>query len=280
MKAIVISEKQLLAAQVKQVLTAEKGWAVSWLPNVAEAKAAIDNQTLVILDYEQEPVVAAATLKRVQESQRFNDATILLVGSRAGEPGLKEAVAGGAGGYVLKPLEEAALRAKAEELVKPVGTKTKLDVKLINPFINASIEVLKTTAQMEIRRKEIFLKKNYRMFGDISGVMGLSGQASGSVVVSMPGTLACLLVARMLGEEPAAEVNDSVRDGIGELINMISGHAKAALAGSEYHFMLSLPVVVTGRGHEIAHKTGAPCIVVVFEAGKEEFAIQVSLSPE
>ncbi|HOX06983.1 MAG TPA: chemotaxis protein CheX [Planctomycetota bacterium] len=280
MKAIVISEKQLLASQVRQVLGGSSGWSVSWAANIADAKASIDNQTLVILDYEQDPVVATATLKRVQEVQRFNDAPILLVGSKAVEPGLKEAVARGANGYVCRPLEGDSLRAKAEELTKPVGAKTKLDVRLINPFIGAAIEVMKTTVQMEIRRKEIFLKKNYRMFGDISGVMGLSGQASGSVVISMPGPLACLLVGKMLGEEPAAEVNDSVRDGIGELINQISGHAKATLAGSEYHFMLSLPVVISGRGHEIAHRTGAPCIVVVFDAGKEEFAIQVSLSPE
>lgn len=280
MRAIVISDKQLLAAQLRQALNGPGGWDVVWAPTPKEAQAHINSQSLLVLDFEQDPTAAEVILKDVQEARRFNDAPILLVGSRAEERRMQEAVGRGASGYLLRPFEEEEVRNRVEEATRPVGTKQKLDVRLINPFIHATAEIFRTTAQLEVQRKELFLKKDYRMFGDVSGVMGLSGQASGSVVISMPGRLACMLVGKMLGEEPQATVTDTVRDGIGELINMIAGHAKAALAGSEYHFLLSLPVVITGQGHEIAHRTGSPCIVVVFSTGQDEFAIQVALSPE
>ncbi len=281
MKAIVISEKSVLAGQVRQALSkCPAPWDVVPAPNAEKALPAIDPHSLVFLDYDLDPLVGRAALKTLLTAQDFRDVQVLLVGERSMETNMKDAVKAGAAGYVLRPLDDGALRSRAEEAVKPVGSRQKLDVRLINPFINATTEVFKTMAQMEVSRKDLFLKKNYHMFGDVSGVMGLTGVATGSVVISMPGQLACVLVGRMLGETPQADVTDSVRDGIGEMVNMIAGHAKAAFAGSEYHFTLSLPVVVTGGGHEIAHKTGAPCIVVVFEADGKEFAVQVSLSPE
>lgn len=279
MKAIVISEKQLLAGQFKQILGAPgDGWQVIWSQSAAEAASEIDNHSLVVLDCEGDGVTGM--LRDVQCNQGFNDAPILLVGGKGDEAGLRRGVAAGASGYVLRPLEEGVVRAKVGEVTRPVGGKQHLDVKLVNPFIEAALDVFRTASGMEIRRKDLFLKKNYRMFGDVSGVMGLSGEASGSVVISMPARLACEVVGRMLGEEPEAEVSEIVRDGIGEVINMIAGRAKAVLAGSEYHYTLSLPAVIVGHGHEIAHRSGAPCIVVIFEAGSDEFAIQVSLAPE
>ncbi len=133
--------------------------------------------------------------------------------------------------------------------------------------------------QVEIQRKKIFLKDDYKMMGDISGVMELNGAASGSVVVSMPSRLACLVVGNMLGEPPAEELTQDVRDAVGEIINMISGQAKASLVKTKYHFTISIPSVVTGPGHEIAHQKGTPNIVVLFEGSGFDFALQVCLAP-
>jgi chemotaxis protein CheX len=280
-KAIVVGGKQLLASQLKQILgSTGNGWGVVWSESAAKAEAELDAESMVVLDCDEDSGRAALSLKSVQGLQGFHDVPVLLVGSRTSESAMKGLLREGASGYVLRPLEEASVRSKVRDLTRPVGGACRLDVKLVNPFISAATEVMKTVTGIEIVRKDLFLKKNYRMFGDVSGVMGLSGEATGSVVISMPARLACLLVGRMLGEEPRAEVTDDVRDGIGEIVNMIAGRAKAILAGTEYHFTLSLPAVITGTGHEIAHRSGAPCIAVVFSAGEDEFALQISLSPE
>ncbi len=281
MKAIVISDKQLLPGQLTQILGAEgNGWEVVWVRDLPDVKAAADRQSLVVLDSECYGPDLPAQFKDLQKSLGYNDSPVLLVGGKAQEREIRKVLAMGANGYVLRPLEAEAVQRKVREVVQPVGTRTNLDVKLINPFIEATMEVFRTASGMEIIRKDLFLKKNYRMFGDVSGVMGLNGEASGTVVISMSSKLACDLVGRMLGEEPEPTVSETVRDGVGEVVNMIAGRAKAVLAGSEYHFQISLPAVIAGNGHEIAHKGGAPCIVVVFGVENEEFAIQVSLAPE
>ncbi len=154
-----------------------------------------------------------------------------------------------------------------------------VNVAFINPFIDATKTVFSTMCSMHIKREKLFLKDDHKMYGDVSGVMGLSGEATGSVVISLPEPLACRVVGNMLHEQPAASLNDDVCDGVGELINMISGHAKSALAKTPYHFTISIPSVVSGPGHEISHRKGTPNIVVLFQADAHRFAIQVCLAP-
>ena len=51
----------------------------------------------------------------------------------------------------------------------------------------------------------------------------MSGEATGSVVISLPTRLACEMIGRMLGEPPLAALDDCVCDGVAELINVIAG---------------------------------------------------------
>jgi chemotaxis protein CheX len=297
MKILMISDKLPLITQIKNAiekdfkfnlslnllqeeLISKVEWKMVLVRSLATIPAELDNETLIILDYDRDSATTGQLLNGIQHLQGYHDIPILLIGSPASEAQMKAGLAAGASAYLTTPLQIPVLLAKLSELLRPVGALQKVDVQFINPFIEATVSVLKTAAQMNVVRKRLFLKKNYRMFGDISGVMGLTGEASGAVVISLPARLACTVVGKMLGEAPPAEINDAVRDGVGELVNMVAGHAKAALTDSKYHYVLSLPVVITGTGHEIAHKSDSPCIVVVFEESGEELAIQVSLSPE
>jgi len=191
-------------------------------------------------------------------------------------PGLQA----GAAGIVNKPIEAADLvRAVAALVKRGQEAKPSVNVEFINPFIDATKNVFATMCQVEVTRKKLFLKDDYKMLGDVSGVMGLSGVATGTVVVSMPTALACLVVGNMFGEPPKAELSPEVADAVGEIINMISGQAKAALVKTKYHFTISIPSVVTGAGHEVMHKKGTPNIVVLFEGAGHEFSLQVCLAP-
>ena len=74
--------------------------------------------------------------------------------------------------------------------------------------------------------------------------------------------------------------DDDVRDGVGELANMVSGNAKAALVDTPYHFGLSIPTVVIGSSHSIAHPPDIPCITVIFKVLDEDFKVAVALIPK
>ena len=54
----------------------------------------------------------------------------------------------------------------------------------INPFLNGTINVLKTMASVTPVPGKSYVKKNKLSTGDISEVIGLTGAKQGSVVVS------------------------------------------------------------------------------------------------
>ncbi len=246
--------------------------------NEEETTAALDDHSVFLVDWEFTGNVATNLVAHAKKEKPKIPVLLLATKQKAGTTfsGMKA----GASGVVNKPFDpEELVRAVATALKSTAGKKQKVNVEFINPFIDATRNVFQTMCGIEISRKKLFLKDDYRMMGDVSGVMGLTGTANGSVVVSLSKNLACTVVGKMLGEDPASELTDDVCDGIGEIINMIAGQAKAMLVKTKYHFTISIPSVVSGNNHEISHKKGTPNIVVLFEALDQPFSLQVCLSP-
>ena len=239
--------------------------------------AEMDEGSIVLVDWEREPGECAEFVYAAKEKIEKVPVLILCIKQKAGTTfaGIKA----GAVGVINKPFNpDDVIRSIAGTIKKGQKTRPTVNVEFINPFIDATRNVFSSMCRVETARKKIFVKDDYKMLGDISGVMELSGTAAGSVVISMSSELACLVVGNMLGEPPAAELTQDVQDATGEIINMISGQAKASLVKTKYHFTISIPTVVTGPGHEIAHQQGTPNIVVVFEGAGHDFSLQVCLS--
>lgn len=76
---------------------------------------------------------------------------------------------------------------------------------------------------------------------------------------------------------PPPEPTGDVCDAVGEMINMISGQAKAALAAQNYRFSVSLPQIVTGRDHQVISQGGAPIVAILYEVEGMEFTVQVAI---
>lgn len=155
-----------------------------------------------------------------------------------------------------------------------------INIELIVPFIKSTMKVFQAMFGIAIERKKAYVKDGYAMYGDISGIIGLSGDTTGTCAVSLPENLAERVVSAMLGEPVTGGArNPDVRDGIGEVINMVAGGAKTLLSDSQYHFDITLPTLISGRGHEIFHRDGTYCVVVLFEADDgTPFTLDVAVS--
>jgi len=58
---------------------------------------------------------------------------------------------------------------------------------LINPFINATMNVLETMAFTKCKANKPYFKKDDRAQGDVTGVIGVTGD-SGTAITNRPGT--------------------------------------------------------------------------------------------
>ena len=100
-----------------------------------------------------------------------------------------------------------------------------VNVDYINPFIESTEELFSTMLTLGITRGKPYLKTDSAGSHYISGIIGMAGEASGSAIVSFPHDLSIEVVSDFLGET-LSEIDQNVKDGIGELANIIAGGAK------------------------------------------------------
>ena len=149
-----------------------------------------------------------------------------------------------------------------------------MDVAYVNPFITSTVETFKTMLNLEVKPGQVQLRSDTKFSYDVSGIIGLSGDAQGSICMSFPKLLALKFVSKLLGTEIKI-IGPEIADGIGEIANIIAGNAKQHL--SQYNLSISLPKVVVGPGHYVASQQGVPTIVVPFISSMGNFAMEVSL---
>ncbi len=163
---------------------------------------------------------------------------------------------------------------------KPVFEE-KIDWDLINAFIEATKEVLAMMVGIEVEKREVLLRDEKRqIFGDVSGVIGLTGitklngHINGSVALTLPMELAKKMIASMLAIDESKLQEDDIYDGVGELVNMISGDAKSNYGST---FKISLPTVIKGHQHTVAGVSENKGVAVKFQAPDNVFYLQISL---
>jgi chemotaxis protein CheX len=148
------------------------------------------------------------------------------------------------------------------------ATKDKIQQEFLKPFVNGVSTTLETMANTSIGIESLkFVGDEDHFFGDVSGVMGLSGEnGEGFVGITFDESLAKTLVARILGMEETELEEADIFDGVGEMVNMIAGSAKNSLLGTPWHFNLALPNVITGKKHEVGFRKDTPCWVTTMSS--------------
>lgn len=144
----------------------------------------------------------------------------------------------------------------------------------INPFIDASVNVFETMLGCSVSRTGLKVCDTFKPEYDITGLIGLSGKATGDIVISFAEELALLATEGLIGEKPT-EINEDVIDTIGELTNMIAGNAKASM--EELELKLALPTVIVGKNHAIRFPSKVQPIGIEFESDWGKFDIEIGL---
>jgi chemotaxis protein CheX len=151
-----------------------------------------------------------------------------------------------------------------------------LKAELINPFLEATASVLKTMARLEPIPGKPYIKKGSSATGDISGIVGISGETEGSICITFSKECILLIMSRMFGEG-LKEINEEVKDAVGELTNMISGDSRRRLEEMGHHFLGAIPSVISGEGHEVKHITKGPILSLPFSTPAGNFTVEVCL---
>jgi len=126
-----------------------------------------------------------------------------------------------------------------------------VDVKFLNPFVQAAVEVLKTEVDANAIRGDILLQKSSLTSDDITVLINLIGDIYGVVMYGMSTTTCLNLVSKIMGQD-FMEFNSLAQSGVAELGNVISGQATIRFSEAGYKSNISTPTVLNGNGVEIS----------------------------
>jgi chemotaxis protein CheX len=148
-----------------------------------------------------------------------------------------------------------------------------MDVNYINPFITSSRKVFELMIKLPLTIGRPHLRGAEDGNYAVSAVIGLGGAVTGCVILGFSQRVALALAGGLAGSTFSAVDSDCV-DALGEIVNMIAGHAKTELPGGLS--TLSVPNVITGE-HRVQYPTGIPPIVIPCNTQAGPFFIEIAI---
>ena len=109
-------------------------------------------------------------------------------------------------------------------------------------------------------------------------IIGMSGPVEGAVSLQLPTNTAVAIVNQLLGTNQHV-IDDTITDGVAELVNMIAGGAKAKLTTDDGKPIdLTMPKVVRGDRQNTDQSSKDVWLKVPFTSELGEFSLNVSLA--
>jgi len=149
-----------------------------------------------------------------------------------------------------------------------------MDPKFISAFVKSISNVFSTMLQLPVEVGEPRIKDGDEERFDVSGIIGMSGEVVGSVVLCFPGDAAERIVAIFTGEQMAVDSED-FPDAIGELVNMVAGGAKGMFEDREVS--ISCPSVIVGKDHNVSRLKDVPCVLIPCSTDCGEVVIEIAI---
>ena len=148
-----------------------------------------------------------------------------------------------------------------------------MSIEIAKSFIKATTEVLSTMAMITPVAGKPYVKKDSMAKGDVTGVIGLTGDKTGTISVTFTQKCALAVVKNMLGDAIEDVISDT-KDAVGEITNMISGKARQLLAETGLTIQSATPTVIMGKGHTIHHISSEPIMAIPFTTDFGEFTVE------
>lgn len=127
-----------------------------------------------------------------------------------------------------------------------------MKVEYINPFLKASVEVLRMMAQMEFAMGKPYLKTSPFTAENMIIVVGITGEIRGQAVISMGIDMAKTIASAMMMGMPVNEMDEMAKSALSELGNMIMGNSATLLFNQGINIDITPPTLMMGENMSIS----------------------------
>ncbi len=143
-------------------------------------------------------------------------------------------------------------------------------------IIETTIEIFTTMVMVDVSADGPPLQTSGTLSDSITGMIGLAGTHKGVLAIHVPNHVALAITSSFLGMD-VDEINDDVRDAVGELANMLGGNVKTILSKNGRDIDLSLPSTISGHKYGFKATAGIDLVILPFKTASGTFMVELQL---
>jgi len=141
-------------------------------------------------------------------------------------------------------------------------------------LINGTQDVFSTMLMVDLKNEEVIDNKRCRISSNLTSMIGLGGGIRGMLAIHCPAVVAKSITGAFLGME-VTDLDDDVKDAIGEIANMVAGNLKISYAKAGINLTLALPTSIIGESFSVSGIADAKRVIVPFVMAEERFWVEL-----
>jgi len=150
------------------------------------------------------------------------------------------------------------------------------NVEYINPFIAASKRVMKDFCNIDTDMGKPYLTKTVFEGDKFVILVGITGQLTGQVILSMSNETACNIASHMMMGMPVTELNDMAASAVSELANMILGNTATIFSTQGIIIDITPPSILVGKDMTITVSDSKTiCVPLTYE---NDYALELNIA--
>jgi len=122
-----------------------------------------------------------------------------------------------------------------------------INVEYINPFIQASQQVLKQLVNIDFKLGKVYIKEPTYKVDQVVVIIGMTGNIKGQVNFCMSLSTAKSIASIMMGGYPVNELDELAKSAIGEMANMIMGNTSTLFSQKGLKVEITPPSILIGE---------------------------------
>lgn len=141
-------------------------------------------------------------------------------------------------------------------------------------IVKGAQDVFSTMLMVDLDSEAAVINQRLPLPSNLSSMIGLGGGLRGVLAVHCPAVVAKAITSTFLGME-VEELNEDVKDAIGEIANMVAGNLKVSFAAEGLDIELAIPTSVVGESFNVSGAARAQRVIVPLRMNADPFWIEL-----
>ncbi|MEG6586238.1 chemotaxis protein CheX [Dendrosporobacter sp. 1207_IL3150] len=126
-----------------------------------------------------------------------------------------------------------------------------MDVKLINPFVDAVATVMPQLGFQNVSRGKLAVKDQYVSSQGVTVLIGMTNDVRGNIAYNMSEETARSIASTMMMGMPVDKMDDMAQSAISELVNMVTANAAINFEKQGISVDISPPSLAVGENFKV-----------------------------